>query len=98
MRPAFNLGQIIAEMQRIDIHAEHQSPDAEDLAELAFFRLLRNAFAEFLETKPWVRTVGSDYWRGVDTDDGRSGVRFDISVDHPQGDMELEVIIQRGCN
>jgi hypothetical protein len=85
-----------AEMDRIK-HDAHQKLLAEDaLGELAFFRLLRDAFTEFLESKPWLKAVGSDYWRGED-DDGCFGLRFEIVVDHPHV-VDLEVTIKRGSN
>ena len=89
--------EVNAEMAQIERAAHQKMLDDDARGELAFFRLLRSAFTEFLEGKPWVKGVGTDYWHGDDSEQGRFGLRFEIQVDHPQV-VDLEVIVKRGPN
>lgn len=99
------LSDIIAEMERIERAEEatnRREIRDEERIELAFIRLLRNAFTEFLEAKGWVRTVGADYWRGESSSEGMAGLRFEVNVSHPDfedfGDIEMVVEVKRGSN
>ena len=73
MKPRHRLSDIIAEMEKIERDGHERMMSQDDLGEAAFFRLLRSAFTEFLEGKPWVRGVGTDYWHGEDSEQGRFG-------------------------
>jgi hypothetical protein len=67
-----------------------------DVEELAFMRLVRQSLTEFLESKPWVKSVGNCYWH--DSDEVRVGLRFDVDVHTPNGDsISLEVTTARGA-
>lgn len=96
MKTNHRLADIIAEMDRIKDDAHQKMLSDDELGELAFFRLLRDAFTEFLESKPWFKSVDSEYWRGEDAD-GRFGLRFTVHVDHPHVN-DLEVTVNRGPN
>jgi hypothetical protein len=89
--------EVTTEMEQIEKAAHQKMMDDDALGELAFFRLLRSAFTEFLEGKPWARSVGTDYWRGEDSSEGRFGLRFMINVDHPHV-TDIEITIKRGPN
>jgi hypothetical protein len=84
-------------MEQIENAAHQKMLDDDARGELAFFRLLRSAFTEFLESKPWFKSVGTDYWPAKDSSDERFGLRFTINVDHPQV-TDLEVTVKRGPN
>jgi hypothetical protein len=89
--------QVTNEMIDIERAARQKRLDDDQVGELAFFRLLRDAFTEFLEAKPWVKAVGTEYWLGQDSSEGRFGLRFEIQVDHPNV-ADLEVTVKRGPN
>jgi hypothetical protein len=97
MMKRHRLTDVLAEMDRIKREGHDKLRDDDEIAELAFFRLLRSAFTEFLETQPWVKSVGSDYWPGSDSEEARFGLRFMINVDHAHLE-DLEVVIKRGPN
>jgi hypothetical protein len=88
--------EVTDEMAKIERDARQKRYDDDKLAELAFFRLLRDSFTEFLEAKPWVKSVGSNHW--VTREDGeRSGLCLDVRLNHDQV-ADLEMIITRGQN
>jgi hypothetical protein len=88
--------ELTAEAKKIKDAAHQKMMDDDARGELAFFRLLRDSFTEFLEAKPWFKAVGTEYWYG-DNHDSRFGLRFSIQVDHPQV-VDLEVVVTRGSN
>jgi hypothetical protein len=93
------LSDIIAEMEKIERTALEREIQDDERVELSFIRLLRNAFTEFLEAKGWVETVGTDHWRGVNSNDGVPGLRFTVQTNHPDfGEVEMTVSVKRGCN
>jgi hypothetical protein len=89
--------ELTAEAKKIKDAAYQKNVDDDARGELAFFRLLRDSFTEFLEAKPWFKAVGTEYWLGEDSSRERFGLRFTVQVDHPQVG-ELEVVVTRGCN
>jgi hypothetical protein len=89
--------ELTAETKKIKRDAYQKMLDDDKRSELAFFRLLRDAFTEFLEAKPRVKAVGTEYWHGEDSSEGRFGLRFEIQVDNPNV-VDLEVVVNRGPN
>jgi hypothetical protein len=98
MKPKYPTdAEVTDEMERIKRDAAQKMADDDKRGELAFFRLLRSAFTDFLEGKPWVKEVGTEYWHGEDSSNGRFGLWFEIQVDHPNV-VDLEVVVNRGPN
>jgi hypothetical protein len=101
--PKHRLSQIMEEMDRIQDHARQQAHQRElhreELAELAFFRIVRDSLVLWLESRTFVRTVDTINWQAQGSEARRPGFKALVSVDHPtEGVMELEITITRGDN
>lgn len=86
------ISDALAAMERAD---RDKRRDDEARQEQTFLRLLRGALTEFFETKPWVKSVGTEIWAADESGDPASAVRFTIRLNHDTVG-ELLVTVERG--